>query len=252
MKQVSTMSDLFERLNDLKTVFKYGQKLIPIIQSIIDFMKETVPLLEDINTSIADSTSKIPRAKDQIDNISSATELATTEILDIADSISNDLDKIKQEFKLLEQKEIKRQEIWCGIKNLLKNEKNAQELIKEYEQLDNFLPLVKNFGKVFDKINNDVYNITLSLQVQDITSQQLAAVNHLIESVRQRLSSLIIHLDETELNNIDSVQIDSNNDSAFNPEAKYTKSQENQDLADVLVNQSLNKTSQDEIDKLFS
>jgi chemotaxis regulatin CheY-phosphate phosphatase CheZ len=215
-------------------------------------MKETVPLLEDINTSIADSTSKIPRAKDQIDNISSATELATTEILDIADSISNDLDKIKQEFKLLEQKEIKRQEIWCGIKNLLKNEKNAQELIKEYEQLDNFLPLVKNFGKVFDKINNDVYNITLSLQVQDITSQQLAAVNHLIESVRQRLSSLIIHLDETELNNIDSVQIDSNNDSAFNPEAKYTKSQENQDLADILVNQSLNKTSQDEIDKLFS
>ncbi len=252
MKQVSTMSDLFERLNDLKTVFKYGQKLIPIIQSIIDFMKETVPLLEDINTSIADSTSKIPRAKDQIDNISNATELATTEILDIADSISNDLDKIKQEFKLLEQKEIKRQEIWCGIKNLLKNEKNAQELIKEYEQLDNFLPLVKNFGKVFDKINNDVYNITLSLQVQDITSQQLAAVNHLIESVRQRLSSLIIHLDETELNNIDSVQIDSNNDSAFNPEAKYTKSQENQDLADILVNQSLNKTSQDEIDKLFS
>ena len=252
MKQVSTMSDLFERLNDLKTVFKYGQKLIPITQSIIDFMKETVPLLEEINTSIADSTSKIPRAKDQIDNISSATELATTEILDIADSISNDLDKIKQEFNSLEQKEIKRQEIWNEIKNLLKNKKGAQELIKEYEQLDDFLQVMKNFREVFDKINNDVYNITLSLQVQDITSQQLAAVNHLIESVRQRLSSLIIHLDETELNNIEIVQMEPAGNSSFNPEAKYTKSQEKQDLANVLVNQSLNKTSQDEIDKLFS
>ena len=252
MKQVSTMSDLFERLNDLKTVFKYGQKLIPITQSIIDFMKETVPLLEEINTSIADSTSKIPRAKDQIDNISSATELATTEILDIADSISNDLDKIKQEFNSLEQKEIKRQKIWNEIKNLLKNKKGAQELIKEYEQLDDFLQVMKNFREVFDKINNDVYNITLSLQVQDITSQQLAAVNHLIESVRQRLSSLIIHLDETELNNIEIVQMEPASNSSFNPEAKYTKSQEKQDLANVLVNQSLNKTSQDEIDKLFS
>ena len=252
MKQVSTMSDLFERLNDLKTVFKYGQKLIPITQNIIDFMKETVPLLEEINTSIADSTSKIPRAKDQIDNISSATELATTEILDIADSISNDLDKIKQEFNSLEQKEIKRQEIWNEIKNLLKNKKGAQELIKEYEQLDDFLQVMKNFREVFDKINNDVYNITLSLQVQDITSQQLAAVNHLIESVRQRLSSLIIHLDETELNNIEIVQMEPAGNSSFNPEAKYTKSQEKQDLANVLVNQSLNKTSQDEIDKLFS
>ena len=252
MNKVSTMSDLFERLNDLKTVFKYGQKLIPIIQSIIDFMKETVPLLEDINTSIADSTSKIPRAKDQIENISSATELATTEILDIADSISNDLNKMKQEFKSLEEKEIRRHEIWQKIKSMLKNKKNAQELINEYEQLDDFLPVMKNFGQVFDKINNDVYNITLSLQVQDITSQQLAAVNHLIESVRQRLSSLVIHLDETELNNIELVQINSNNDSAFNPEAKYTKSQEKQVMADTLVSQRLNKTSQDEIDKLFS
>ena len=135
---------------------------------------------------------------------------------------------------------------------MLKNKKGAQELIKEYEQLDDFLQVMKNFREVFDKINNDVYNITLSLQVQDITSQQLAAVNHLIESVRQRLSSLIIHLDETELNNIEIVQMEPASNSSFNPEAKYTKSQEKQDLANVLVNQSLNKTSQDEIDKLFS
>jgi len=252
MKRVSTMSDLFERLNDLKNVFRYGQKLIPIIQSIIDFMKDTVPLLDDINSSIADSTSKIPRAKDQINNISSATELATTEILDIADSISLDLDKVKKEFKSLEEKESKKREIWNNIKQLLMNKENAQELIQEYEQLDDSLQIIRNFGEVFDKINNDVCNITLSLQVQDITSQQLAAVNHLIESVRQRLSSLIIHLDESELNNLDLEQIDSEHNSAFNPEAEYTKSHEKQEVADTLVNQSLNKTTQDEIDKLFS
>ncbi len=252
MKQVSNMSDLFERLNDLKVVFRYGQRLIPIIQSIIDFMKETVPLLEDINTSIADSTSKIPKAKDQISNVSSATELATTEILDIADSISTDLDKVDKDLKALLEKEEKKKAVWKGIKNLLGNNPDAAKLTEEFEQLDDSLSVMVNFRNVFEKIKNDVYNITLSLQVQDITSQQLAAVNHLIESVRQRLSSLVMHLDETELNNIELLNVDSNDDGTFNPDAEYTKSMDKQDMADSLVSQSLNKASQDEIDKLFS
>ena len=87
MKHVSNMTDLFERLNELKVVFRYSEKLIPIIQNLMDFMKETVPLLEDINSSLVESTSKIPKASDQINNISSATELATTEILDIVDIV---------------------------------------------------------------------------------------------------------------------------------------------------------------------
>jgi len=252
MKQVSTMSDLFERLNDLKSVFRYGQKLIPVIQSIIDFMKETVPLLEDINTSIADSTNKIPKAKNQIDNISSATELATTEILDIADSISNDLDKITIELKSAHEREVKKKELWQEIKSILKSKSDKQNLIEEFEKLDNNFAVLTRFQEVFNKIKNDVYNITLSLQVQDITAQQLAAVNHLIESVRQRLSSLIVHLDESEINNIDLAGLDSTNKSAFNPDARYSKSQEKQELADSLVHKNLNKTSQDEIDKLFS
>ena len=252
MKQVSNMSDLFERLNDLKVVFRYGQKLIPIIQSIIDFMKETVPLLEDINTSIADSTNKIPKAKDQITNVTSATELATTEILDIADSISIDLDKIEKELRSLQENETKKKELWVKIKDLLKDNDGSGQLVEEYEQLDNSIVVMANFQKVFDKIKNDVYNITLSLQVQDITSQQLAAVNHLIESVRQRLSSLVMHLDETELSNMELVKIDSPDNSTFNPEAVYTKSQEKQDMADSLVNSNSSKASQDEIDKLFS
>ena len=49
MKHVSNMTELFDRLNELKVVFRYSEKLIPIIQNLMDFMKDTVPLLEDIN-----------------------------------------------------------------------------------------------------------------------------------------------------------------------------------------------------------
>lgn len=252
MKQVSNMSELFERLNDLKIVFRYGQKLIPIIQSLIDFMKETVPLLEDINTSISDSTNKIPKAKDQISNVTSQTELATTEILDIVDSISNDVEKVDKLIEDIKAKEEEKKKAWEVIKKLIPHSADAEESIHRLESLDAFASTVPYLEEVFGRIKNDVYRITLSLQVQDITSQQLAAVNHLIEAVRMKLSSLIIHLDETDISQVENVKLDIPESTTFDPDAVYTKSTERQDAADILINSMNNKTSQDEIDKLFS
>lgn len=252
MKQVNNMSELFDRLNDLKAVFKYGQKLIPIIQSIIDFMRDTVPLLEDINHSIADSTSKIPKAKDQITNVSSATELATTEILDLVDSISADVVYLENTFTELKEEEETKEKLWGEIKNLLPDTPEVKELINKFENSRQFISKSSELMEIFQKISNDVYNITLSLQVQDITSQQLAAVNHLIESVQKRLASLIVHLDESDLRDFDTDTVYSVKGEAFDPDARYTKSTERQEAADVIINNTLNKTSQDEIDKLFS
>lgn len=252
MKQVNNMTELFDRLNDLKAVFKYGQKLIPIIQSIIDFMRDTVPLLEDINHSIADSTTKIPKAKDQITNVSSATELATTEILDLVDAISADVTNIEVTFKEVQQEEEDKIKIWNEIKKLLPDSPEATELVGKMESGRQFVSKSGELIETFQRIKNDVYNITLSLQVQDITSQQLAAVNHLIESVQKRLASLIIHLDESDLRNFEFQKMESTEGQTFDPDARYTKSTERQETADAIINGTYNKTSQDEIDKLFS
>ncbi|MDR3625336.1 MAG: protein phosphatase CheZ [Ignavibacteriaceae bacterium] len=252
MKHVSNMTDLFERLNELKVVFRYSEKLIPIIQNLMDFMKETVPLLENINSSLIESTSKIPKASDQLNNISSATELATTEILDIVDSISIDMERIEKSVKDVKSKEEEKLEIWQKIKTILGSEPSSAELVQKYEALNNFLPIVPGMLDAFQKVKNDVYNITLSLQVQDITTQQLAAVNHLIESVRSSLSSLMMHLDDSEIKSFDGFYKDMPVVGTFDPNAEYTKSTERQDAADVLINDRNSKTTQDEIDKLFS
>ncbi|MHB8578592.1 MAG: hypothetical protein ACYDA4_01885 [Ignavibacteriaceae bacterium] len=252
MKKANNMSDLFERLNDLKVVFFYGQKFIPIIQSIIDFMSETVPLLEDINTSISDSTNKIPKAKDQIDNVTNATELATTEILDTVDLISAEIEKIEIELKTIQTKEEEKKMVWEQIKAVLNQNSNSAGLIERYETIESISIIIPRLLIVFSKTKNGVNNIALSLQVQDITSQQLASVNHLIESVRQRLASLVMHLDESDIKDIESIQTIIPDTAAFNPDAIYTKSKDKQEAADILVNNRLNKTSQDEIDKLFS
>ncbi len=251
MKQVLNMSDLFERLNELKYAFKYGQDLIPMIQSIIDFVKETVPMLEEINSSIADSTVKIPRLKDQINNISDATELATTEILDIVDSISNDIFGLEEQIKNSKETELKRQKNWNEIKKVL-NKTGYTDLAEKFEASDNMFTLTSGILQTLDGIKQKVYNITLSLQVQDITSQQLASVNHLIDSVRNKLASLILVFDKNARSDVELTKVDVVDNGTFDANASYTKSPERQKLADNLVKTNLNKTTQDEIDKLFS
>ncbi len=251
MKHISNMSDLFDRLNELKFAFKYGQELIPIIQSIIDFVKETVPLLEDINSSIADSTIKIPKLKDQINNISDATEMATTEILDIVDSISIDISGLEEQIKKSKESDSEKQKCWNEIKEILKNTGNTQ-LIDNFESYDQNSILTSDILKTLEEIKQKVYNITLSLQVQDITSQQLASVNHLIESVRKKLASLIVLLDDKEISRVELTNIEVLDETTFDPNASYSKSTTRQDMADDLVKDNLDRTTQDEIDKLFS
>ncbi len=252
MKQVSNMSELFERLNDLKLVFRYGQKLIPVIQSIIDFMKETVPLLENINQSIADSTSKIPKATDQITNVTSATELATTEILDIVDAISNDASGIENNCKNLLTKEQKRKELMSELKKVIAGNNEAVLLLQKYEINNHVEQILSQIVTSMDKMKNDAYNITLSLQVQDITSQQLAAVNHLIESVQEKLASLIVDLKESDIKEFTAEEHAFPETSSFDPNARYNKSAQRQEVVDSIINEEKGKTSQDEIDKLFS
>lgn len=218
----SVMNKLFEKLDDLKTIFLYSEKLIPIIQKLIDFMRNTIPLLENINQSITETTNKIPTATNQIDSVTSATEMATTEILDTVDKILMEINSAK-----------------LNIDNLVLSQNGyLNEDAKEKLNLINLS---------LDNITQHANNVTLSLQVQDITSQQLAAVNYLIQSVQKRLGSLFQDLEDTNISQM-SKYTDKN---IFNENARYQDTTQYQKEIDHLVSTNNSQTSQDEIDKLF-
>lgn len=247
------MTQLFNKLNDLKAVFTYGQKIIPIIQNLVDFMKDTIPLLESINSSIADSTSKIPKASHQINNVTHANEMATTEILDLVDVISSEVTKIENTLKKDSSFKNTATVLLEKLTAATSGNSEAQAVIGEFKNLveNNFV--YEGLFESIEKIKNDAYNITISLQVQDITSQQLAAVNHLIESVQEKLSELIIEIQEAEIHELNpsSLDIEAPSSAAYNPNARYKHTGESQKLADELIEIS-NTASQEEIDKLFS
>ncbi len=250
MNPPSTMNELFTKLNDLNSVFKYGERVIPIIQSLVDFMRDTVPLLEKINRSLTESTSKIPKAKNQIVDVASATEMATTEILDLVDLISSDVEKIENGLKQILEKQKEKNELQNEILQRV-NDSGLKSLLIKYFELSDLNSKISPFKEIFEKIRNEAYNITLSLQVQDITSQQLAAVNHLIESVQQKLAALLTNFNEqNSVSNFDLFDNQEAKNGSFNPEARYTKSDSRQQLADSIIT-SKSQTTQEEIDKLF-
>jgi chemotaxis regulatin CheY-phosphate phosphatase CheZ len=251
MLQTETISQLFLKLHDLKKIFNYGEKLIPIIHSLGEFMKDTVPLLQSINQSIADSTSKIPKATNQIHNVTSATELATTEILDLVDILNQDLDSIKNAVAESIEKETDKEDFLNSLVPSL-NKTDAQVIVNEFLKKNSSTSILTNLLQLINKMKSDANSITVSLQVQDITAQQLASVNHLIESVQERLALLIEDFDNTNISDLKSSDLDMSDGETFDSNARYTKSSVPQQTVDSILNKEMQTASQDEIDKLFN
>ena len=128
----------------------------------------------------------------------------------------------------------------------------ALAVIKEYIEVDEVNSSARYIKDLSDKVLQNTNNITLSLQVQDITSQQLAAVNHLICSVKERLVPLINNLEETNANEFEGSGISAPVGAAFDPNASYSRTDGRQEAADAIINDQNQLTSQDEIDRLFS
>jgi len=252
MNGPTNISQIFNKLNDLKAVFVYGERLIPILQSLMDFIKDTVPLLENINHSIADSTSKLPKVANQISSVSIATELATTEILDLVDNVNNEISNVEKTLHTLVEKNEQKDLLQEKLSAMLKDNHEAKELFNQYLSFDDLSKTVNPLFKTFEKIKDDAYNITISLQVQDITSQQLAAVTHLMESVQKRLSTLVQDLEDSAPKTIEPDDLCSTEAVTFDPLARYSKDPYKQEQVDSIIKSELKSTTQAEIDKLFS
>jgi chemotaxis regulatin CheY-phosphate phosphatase CheZ len=83
----------------------------------------------------------------------------------------------------------------------------------------------------------------MALQVQDITSQQIASVLHMIETVRNQLLNTVAHPDGSSVS--DNQSAGSEATRAFDVNAQYRPAAERQSIADSIV-QRWNATKQHE------
>lgn len=250
------LNDIKIKVSEVKALFLLGQKIIPVLEEIFQFVYEIQPLFDEINESIQETTSKVPKAADKIINISNATEMATSEILDYVDEIFKSLEKLSKQFKqqVEEQKPIYK-ELLEQIKMLRSNEgyvELADNMLMSLQKLYKITigkKAIEDYSKEYEKLNILTNKILMALQFQDITSQQLQAANHVISQVQKRLGELMQRLGNM---TPEDLQIQEFDESTFNENAEFTSMEERQKLVDEIeatfdAEQGL---SQEEIDRL--
>jgi len=249
---------LQEKVNELKALFILGQRVIPFMEDLFVFIGETTPLLEEVNKAIKENLKKMPNATKQLSKVTQATELASTEIMDTVDRVNNELFTIideLEELKTINEKvlvnpiqllETIAEGISTGkdLKPFVTDINLFVDRIKNATSTEN-VEIVANIISRVRNISDDANSIINSLQMQDITAQQLAAVNHLLESVQSRLSGIISHLVFDEYNK-------SKNNNSFDETIKISKLHREIAFDPDAVDAITSENRQDDVDALLA
>lgn len=209
------ISELLKKADELRSLFVLGQRVIPFLEEIFVFVSEIEPLLDEINKSIDENLKKMPNASQQLSKVTEATELATTEIMDIVDGlvykseiISANVKQMKEINETINGSPIELLEI---LKNGIENGENLKAIVPDLDKLidrlkadknSKFDELVTSTNEILSSVSTDSSSIIMSLQVQDITSQQIAAVNHLLSTVQDKLAGIMEKFQSNDISDI--------------------------------------------------
>ncbi len=250
---------LLKKAEELKALFIFGQRVIPFLEEIFLFVNDIKPLLDEINYSIQENLKKMPNASKQLSKVTEATEKSTTEIMDIVDGLVYKSDIISSNLKTLSDSNAANKANPLKIIEILSKAINsdtdlqdvipeiAQE-IKSYKQSNDtqFNEIFNSTSGIIDSIKDDSNSIMMSLQVQDITSQQIAAVNHLLQTVQSKLALIMQKFQSTEMDKL------VHNDDTYSPDTNVSKMHRqiafDPDAVDSLTNSDVR---QGEVDAMF-
>lgn len=221
------------KVNDLSGYLESSRKSIPFMEDILAFVRDMVPVVEELKKSIALSSDKLPTASKQLDKVTSATEMASTEILNIVEGILARIDAMQTspvEESLLREIDRCIAAVPAQERAPLAHAWNAfQEFVAERNT---------ECTQGLTTIQDDCTSIMIALQVQDITAQQIAAVNRLMASVDEGFTRLMKHLaDDAEAREGDRFK-HRNLDIVFDPNAEYGDREARQHVADAVVEQT--------------
>jgi len=251
---------LLQKADELRSLFVLGQRVIPFLEEIFVFIKDIQPMLDEINVSINDNLKKIPGASEKLSKVTEANEMATGEIMDSLDKVfdktnqmSNNNKKLKEYYDNIARKPLNLLEI---LHKAIQQDSDLNEILPPLGSAINKLKninvseiesLEKDNASIVDNINNDASAIMMSLQVQDISAQQIAAVDHMIRAVQGKLQHILTQFKETDLSELSAVSKKSaekienvthfHRDIAFDPNAidSITGDSNRQDDVDALL-----------------
>lgn len=272
---------LLKKADELRALFVLGQRVIPFLEEIFIFVSEIQPLLDEINYSIQENLKKMPNASKQLSKVTEATEMATNEIMDIVDGLVYKTDIITSNLSRIAEGENKKREnplrlleiVYQALQNDTDVKSVLPQIASAIESMRNVSvkdhqKLMAETQEMLQSVGMDYSSIMMSLQMQDITSQQIAAVNNLLETVQNKLTNILEHFQSSDLNELiqeevnptDTIKVSKlHREIAFDPDAVQSIAERDtrQGVVDEYMKEhleakSFESASQDDIDALFA
>lgn len=211
------------------------------IRQLLSMLRALMPVLDNIKNAVENSSSKIPKATEQLSTVTQATENATMEILNLLDDISRRIELVQGALQITEDELSRKRTAAASLTTLFESFPEEQRkafasAAPDWEVLTDLAPQVAALTQSradLSEISSVSMNIAMALQVQDITSQQIESVRHQIESVRMQLSHVVGQYEGKIDNDMPVVPIKK----PFDDEATYTKDESRQADADDIIAQ---------------
>jgi|GEM_PF-7015239 chemotaxis regulatin CheY-phosphate phosphatase CheZ len=211
------ISRLINSFTAIKGYFDTTQKYMPQIARLVVFIEEVIPLFDTIQDSLKQSSSLIPKASEKLGKVSSATEMAATEVMDIVDNVIERLNKMTENLAAIEEK--------IG--------EESAEMVKDKTTA---------IREEIDGSQDDLFSIMNALQFQDITTQQINGISETIENVHYKIAELLSGFQDEGISLMDVKKV------AFDPNAEYDfdRSAESQKMADEFMKKGIEEKTQEE------
>ncbi|CBH25744.1 putative phage infection (PIP) family protein YhgE [Salinibacter ruber] len=239
------VQEFLDKLDELQAIFVLSRRFAPFLDELFDFVQDITVLLEEVNTTIRTRSGHMERATEHLKSVSEATEVATSEILDHSDEVLKDLRSIEDQLSTVEEQFAEEAEADNQVLALLREElgEGHEELLDEVARIqgrkqdlrDEWAAQLQDTRDSLSPIRDRMNQIMMSLQVQDVTEQQLSSVNHLIETVRDRIDALLARLGTGQADRSDAPSGEPSRTAAFNMNAEYDRSGDQQRMADNVM-----------------
>jgi chemotaxis regulatin CheY-phosphate phosphatase CheZ len=206
-------------------------------------VQDIIPVVEELKVSVDATSEKFPKASKQLDKVTHATEMASTEILNTLETMFAKLEEMtarhndqQSRTKLLAGTihAVDAQLTACDP-DALKSEQLAKIQAAWGKHRAALLLPEDGFAEALQGLQSNCTNIMMALQVQDITAQQIASVNRMMQSVDQGLNKLMKHFSEVPASAVPGQYDHAHLDIQFDDGADFFGSEDRQKAADELV-----------------
>ena len=234
---------LQNKVEELQAVLLFGKRALPFLEDTFTFVKNIIPVVEAMKASVDATSDKLPRASKQLDTVTHATEMASTEILDTLETMFGKLEGMMARHSEQQRQTAHLVETLNAIDTAFDELSTGtvdQEYVRRLRDMWSkhrlFLQTLGNgYPETLQGLQNDCTSIMMALQVQDITAQQIAAVNRMMQSVDEGLNRLMKHFAEVPADHDPQKYSHAHLAVQFDVAADYFGSADRQRTADALI-----------------